>query len=213
MMDIKTIKDQLRKAYDKDAERRSGTKKTREDWKLKIRQQFIDLLKAENKASVLELGAGTGFYSLFFKENGFKVLATDLSQGMVNKCKELGLEAQILDLYDVSTLTDNFDSIFSMSVLMHVPKQDLPVVLKNLASKLNSGGVLFIGLYGGVDTVEIKVDKDKVDLPRYMSFLSDETLLEVVKDIFTVISFEAIDIQAKTPGFHYQSLFLRKDKN
>ncbi|TMD70000.1 MAG: class I SAM-dependent methyltransferase [Chloroflexi bacterium] len=44
---------------------------------------------------MLEIGAGTGNDSLFFRDNGLHVVCTDLSPAMVDLCTEKGLEAYV----------------------------------------------------------------------------------------------------------------------
>lgn len=204
------FKQELKTAYDADAKRRDDADGKRDQWKLDLRQYFVDLLKKENKKSVLELGAGAGLDSLFFKENGFDILATDLSDEMVKMCQKRGLEATTFDLYDLEKLGRKFDAIFSLNVLLHVPRKDIEKVLEGIYSTLNDNGIFFYGVYGGMNEEKTIIDKNKMGLPRFFSFLSDETLLEIVKSKFEVIKFETIDIGSKTPGFHFQSLFLRK---
>jgi cyclopropane fatty-acyl-phospholipid synthase-like methyltransferase len=75
----KNFKDQLRAAYDTDANRRTANSAVRSDWKLAARQQFADAMKLENKKTILEIGAGVGTDAKYFQEQGFEVLATDLS--------------------------------------------------------------------------------------------------------------------------------------
>ncbi|MBP8961056.1 class I SAM-dependent methyltransferase [Patescibacteria group bacterium] len=209
-MDISKIKQELKIAYDKDSKRRSDKDYKRDDWKIKLRKKFLDLLKKENKKTLLELGAGAGMDSKYFSENGINVLSTDLSEGMVNACKQIGLNAVVLDLYEISSLNKKFDAVFSMNVLLHVPKNDLSKVLKDIHNTLNKNGLFYYGVYGGVDEESTFTDNQKMGLPRFFSFLSDETITNLVKEFFEVIEFETVDIHAKREGFHYQSLILRK---
>ena len=204
------FKKQLIKAYNKDAKRRDSAEGKRGQWKLDIRQQFIDLLKKENKRTILELGSGAGLDAKFFQDNGFDVLATDLSPEMVKACRKRKLNAKIVDLYNLSKLRKTFDAIYSMNVLLHIPRKDLDDILENVYQILNAGGVFFYGVYGGRDKETIITDKTRMGLPRFFSFLSDASLLNVVKDKFTVINFQTIDIKSKKPDFYFQSLFLRK---
>lgn len=204
------FKKQLIKAYDKDAKRRDDAEGKRDQWKLALRQKFVDLLKSEKKENVLELGSGAGHDAKFFQDSGLNVLATDLSTEMVKMCKKRGLNAKVVDLYSLSTLEAKFDGIYSLNVLLHVPRKELKKVLNNIADALTNNGVFFYGVYGGVDNEETFTDKAKMGLPRFFSFLSDESLKEVVKNRFNIIDFEAIDIGSKKPNFHFQALFLRK---
>jgi cyclopropane fatty-acyl-phospholipid synthase-like methyltransferase len=210
MLNKKNFKEELKVAYDTDAKRRDEAEGKRDQWKLELRQYFVDLLKKENKKSVLELGAGAGLDSLFFKKNGFEVLATDLSPEMIKMCQKRGLEATAFDLYDLEKLNKKFDAIFSLNVLLHVPRKDIEKVLEGIYNTLNDNGIFFYGVYGGIEEEKTIIDKYKMGLPRFFSFLSDETILELVKTKFDVIKFETIDVEGKQPGFHFQSLFLRK---
>lgn len=204
------IKQQLVKAYNKDAKRRDEAEGKRELWKEEVRQKFVDLLKHEGKKSLLELGAGAGFDSKYFLDEGFDVLATDLSPEMVKMCKKRGLDAKVADLYDLSLLQQSFDAVYSMNVLLHVPKNDLDLVLDSISDVLNKNGLFFYGVYGGQDKEDTITDNSKMGLPRFFSFLTDESLLRIVKDKFDVISFQSIDIGSSRPNFHFQALTLKK---
>ncbi len=207
---MKNFKKELKIAYDADAKRRDAAEGKRDQWKLDLRQYFVDLLKKENRKTVLELGAGAGLDSLFFKKNGLDVLATDLSKEMVKMCKKRGLNAVELDLYSLDELNRKFDATFSLNVLLHVPRKDIKKTLDSIWNSLNENGIFFYGVYGGMDEEKIIIDKSKMGLPRFFSFLSDDTLLNLVKEKFETIKFETIDIGSKIPNFHFQSLFLRK---
>lgn len=204
------FKQQLKKAYDKDAKRRDAAENKRDQWKLDVRQQFASLLKAENKKTILELGSGAGLDAKYFQDNGFEVLATDLSKEMVKMCRRRGLKAKAIDLYDLSSLGITFDAIYALNVLLHVPQKDLDNVLETIYKTLNKGGVFFYGVYGGIDEKKVTIDKSKMNLPRFFSFLSDKTLLRVVKNRFETIDFQTIGISGDKPNFHFQSLFLRR---
>lgn len=207
------FKIQLKAAYDKDAQRRVDNEDKRDDWKLRIRQEFAELLKSENRKTVLELGAGVGTDSKYFEEIGLEVLATDLSEEMINRCLEKGLRAKVVDLYEITNLGEKFDGVFSMNVLLHVPRKDLEKILENIYGVLNPNGIFFFGVYGGTDEEKVITDNSKMGLPRLFSFLSDKTICQLVTKWFDVIKFETIDIGSDRPNFHFQSLFLRKKDN
>lgn len=204
------FKQQLVVAYDKDVKRRNDAEDKRDQWKLDARRQFVNLLEAENRKIVLELGSGVGLDAKFFQDEGFNVLATDLSKEMVKMCKKRGLKAKVVDLYCLSSLGITFDAIYSMNALLHVPRKDLKSVLENIYQALNKGGTFFYGVYGGKDEEKVFTDKTKMNLPRFFSFLSDKTLLSVVKKKFEVIDFGIRDFNDKKPNLHFQSLLLRK---
>lgn len=204
------FKNQLKIAYNADASRRDDADGKRDQWKLDVRQQFVDLLKAENKTTVLELGSGAGIDAKYFQDQGLTVLATDLSDEMVKMCEKRGVKACVMDLYNIPALKKSFDAIYSLNVLLHVPKKDLRMVLAHIYNTLNTNGIFFYGVYGGRDEEKIITDTSKMNLPRLFSFLSDETLRQVVESKFEVIDFQPISIGNDKPGLHFQSLFLRK---
>jgi len=76
----------------------------------------------ESKKTLIEIGAGTGQDSIYFVDNGLKVMAIDLSGAMVRICNEKGVVAYELNMYDLSTLNRKFDCVWSMNSLLHIPK-------------------------------------------------------------------------------------------
>ena len=62
---------------------------------------------------VLELNAGTGIDASYFVSQGHSVLATDLSDGMINELKKKGLPAKQLSYEDIHLIDERFDYVFS----------------------------------------------------------------------------------------------------
>jgi SAM-dependent methyltransferase len=204
------FKQQLIAAYNKDAQRRDSAEGKRDQWKLDLREKFVELLRLGNKKSVLELGSGAGHDASFFQDEGFDVLATDLSPEMIKMCQRRGLNAQVADLYNLSLLNRKFDAVFSLNVLLHVPKNDLNSVLDNIADALTENGIFFYGVYGGYDKEETFTDDSKMGMPRFFSFLSDETIQSAVQNRFQILEFNTVDIGSDKPNFHFQALYLKK---
>jgi SAM-dependent methyltransferase len=204
------FKQQLRTAYDADAERRVTGGDSREVWKLDARTNFASLAKQEGKKTILEIGAGAGHDSAYFQSQGFEVLATDLSPQMVEACKRNGVKAQVLDLYELASLGRKFDAIYSLNVLLHVPREDLRRVLHGIHEALTPNGLFFYGVYSGVEKEETFTDPSKMNLPRFFSFLADDTLEEVASEEFDIIDSKAISFEKYKDGLHFLSLLLRK---
>lgn len=64
IVDANLFKENLKKYYN--AEANSRNKHVMEEWKIRIRDDFYNLIKSENKVTLLELGAGAGYDSQFF---------------------------------------------------------------------------------------------------------------------------------------------------
>lgn len=204
-MDKTSFKDNIKKYYNQEAELRDS-KSVKSEWKIKVRQNFYNVLRQENKKTLLELGAGAGYDSVFFMNNGLSVIAVDISNEMVIKCREKGIEAYELDFYDLSALNIKFDCIYAINSLLHVPKNDLYKVFHEIDLSLNKNGLFYLGLYGGDDTETEFVKSDISDAPRFFAFYSDNYLKNVLKNQFNIVSFETLDLG--TDIFH--SIILRK---
>jgi SAM-dependent methyltransferase len=96
----------------------------------------------------LEIGAGTGYFSLNLLSAGVvgSAVATDISPGMLEKlqrsAKELGLtiETAACEAAELPFEDDEFDLVFGHAVLHHLP--DLPGAFREFRRVLRPGGVL-----------------------------------------------------------------------
>jgi SAM-dependent methyltransferase len=198
------VSQQLQQIYDGVVERRASS--PLEPWKLPERAAFLEILVREGRQSLLEIGAGTGVHGRFFADAGFDVVCTDLSAAMVEHCRAQGLTAVQQDFLHLD-LGRQFDAVFAMNCLLHVPREDLSRVLAQIRSTLVTGGVFFLGQYGGIDRDGPFAD-DPYESKRYFSLLPDDTLLAIVREHFRVESFRAVDLDSDD-GEHFQSLVLR----
>jgi SAM-dependent methyltransferase len=194
----------LREAYDGGATWRDGLSKER--WKLAERKAFRERLAPG--ARLLEIGAGTGLDSSYFQEEGFGVVAADLSTAMVELCRAKGIEAHVMDFLHLDFPAGSFDAVFAMNCLLHVPNHDLPAVLAAVRVLLRPGGLFFVGVYGGTESAEGPLADDRHVPPRFFSWRTDEQLLGFAADArFDVVDFHPVDTGR---GYRFQSLTLRR---
>jgi len=201
------LKSNLREAYNKAACDRDA--QAIQNWKLEARSKFLSLLLQGKKESLLEIGAGPGKDSAFFQEQGLKVVCTDLSSEMVKLCKQKGLNAHVMDFCNLQIPDNSYDAVYAFNCLLHLPKKELPAVLKAINSVLKSNGLFYMGVYGGYDHEGIW-SEDPYEPKRFFSFYSDERLIRVVNNVFDVYSFERISTNEPHSDLHFQSLVLRK---
>ena len=97
--------------------------------------KFIELL---NGKKVLDLGCGAGEHSLFFKEKGLEITAIDLSERMIELCKDKGINAQVMDIENLEYADQSFDGIWAVTSLLHIPKEGLSKVISKLNAILKS---------------------------------------------------------------------------
>lgn len=196
----------LREFYNADASDRNQREKS--DWKIDIRNNFLNLVKSENKSTLLELGAGTGHDSKFFMDNGLIVTAVDLSPEMIKLCRKKSVDAYELDFYNLPNLEKKFDSIWAMNSLLHVLKTDLPDVLCNIKAVMNDNGLFYMGVYGGIDSEHEYIKDDISQSPRYFASYTENTLKSVISGVFDILSFTQIKVGENTHDLH-QSIILR----
>jgi len=97
-------------------------------------------------ANALELGCGTGFFSLNLKQAGVldRVSVTDISSGMVAAAQEnargLGFEidGRVADAESIPYADDSFDVVVGHAILHHIP--DVERALREVLRVLKPGG-------------------------------------------------------------------------
>jgi SAM-dependent methyltransferase len=194
----------LRQAYGPAAAaERDGAEK--ESFKVEERRRFLGLLRDRGAASLLEVGAGTGHDSLYFQEQGLRVLCTDLSPDMVELCRAKGLDARVADFLGLGVPPGSFDAIYALNCLLHVPTPDFPRVLETVGEVLVPGGLFYVGTWGGTDE-EGPMRDERHPVPRFFAFRSDRVMRQMLAERFRVLSFTTFGAE----GTHFQSFVLEK---
>ncbi len=198
------LKNNLIKYYDKYADERDSTEKGQ--WKIGLRDRFLKILKEENASEIIELGCGTGQDSLFFMENGLKVKAVDLSPKHIDNCVSKGIDASVMDIYEMDFEDGVFDGVYTMNCLLHIPKADLINVLNELKRIVKPNGLLYIGNYGGNEEGIRRLEGRKTG--RFFSFIEFGEYSRIIKDCgFEIIESEKHN--SDTP-FIFNYFVLRK---
>lgn len=96
-------------------------------------------------ASVLDIGCNAGFYSIQMKQRGARrVLGVDVDDRYLNQARfaartlGLDIELQKLSVYDIDTVSGQFDYVFFMGVFYHLryPLYALDKVIKKVGNRL-----------------------------------------------------------------------------
>ncbi|WP_070121331.1 class I SAM-dependent methyltransferase [Bacillus marinisedimentorum] len=201
------LKHALVDSYDNHASERE--KNDLQDWKSSEREVFYRVLAERGKTSLLEVGAGPGKDSLFFKEMGMDVLATDISPSMVELCRSKGLNARVMSFDEIDLPEQSLDAVWALNCLLHVPKAQIRSVLAGLKRVLKPDGLFYMGVYGGKDHEGIW-EEDPYKPARFFSFFEDEQLKDLLSEFFTVEYFNVVPASVVGGKFHFQSVILRK---
>jgi len=197
-------KDDLRRAYDADVPRRDAM--TPDAWRTETIDHFADLLGAEARSTVLELGCGTGQLAEYVEAKGFAVTAIDLSPGNVAAARRRGIDAREADFADLPFVDETFDAAFAFQSLIHVPEAELPGAMAEIRRVLRLGAPLLMVVWGG-ERHEGTLPEEWLDPPRYFSFYDDDHMRALVLPGFELEDFATRD--DTEGGLHAQILTLR----
>jgi SAM-dependent methyltransferase len=128
--------------YDASAESfREGT------WGHDVSQNYAALLGAIEGAhpfAILDLGCGPGRDLTYFRSLGHDVMGLDGSPTFVEMARAAtGCEVLHQDFVALALPDARFDGVFANASLFHVPRAELPRVLRELRASLKPRGVLF----------------------------------------------------------------------
>ena len=94
--------------------------------------------------AILDLGCGPGRDLLAFAQLGHAPVGLDGAAPFVEMARAAcGCEVWLQDFLKLDLPAGRFDGIFANASLFHVPRQELPRVLRELRASLKPGGVLF----------------------------------------------------------------------
>ena len=101
-------------------------------------------IQAEQPWQILDFGCGPGRDLQTFTRLGHVATGLDGSQRFAEMARaDSGCEVWQQDFLKLDLPAERFDGIFANAVLFHVPRQELPRVLRQLHATLKPGGVLF----------------------------------------------------------------------
>jgi SAM-dependent methyltransferase len=160
--------------YDNEVRARSQRELPAE--RLRRRAAYLSLLEHEDRASVIEVGAGPGRDGQAFAAGGLSYTGVDLAPSAVAACRALGLDARVATVFDLPFDDDSFEAGWTMSTLLHVPTADVGTALAEIVRVLRPGAPLAIGVWGTpTDREDLWDDGSAFGPPRFFSMRSDDS--------------------------------------
>lgn len=107
------------------------------------------LFTVKKGMTVLDIGCGTGNYSIKLAKMGYKVIGIDVSDEMLNiakeKAKDKGLDIGFYkkDVLNLDFEDEQFDAVFSMAALEFIP--ETKKAIDNIFKVVKKGGKILIG--------------------------------------------------------------------
>ena len=107
-------------------------------------QSLLNNISTEAPYQILDFGCGPGRDLKYFSDLGHKVVGLDGSASFCKMAHEYsGCEVLNQDFISLDLPRSFFDGIFANASLFHVPKAELPRVLREFHLSLKEQGVLF----------------------------------------------------------------------
>lgn len=125
---------------------------------------------------VLDAGCGSGRDTMALRKRGFEVLPADASPALALEAEHfLGTPVQVLRHQDVS-FENEFDGIWAMATLLHVPREELGDVFRRYERALKSGGVMTLSFkIGAEDSADAQGRWfTRFDARTFVDFLKEE---------------------------------------
>lgn len=107
-------------------------------------QALLDALPARKGLRILDFGCGPGRDLVYFKSAGHEPVGLDGSAAFCEMAEKLsGCPILHQNFLELRLEPASFDGVFANASLFHIPKQELPRVLRDLITALVPGGILF----------------------------------------------------------------------
>ncbi|MFW6019140.1 MAG: class I SAM-dependent methyltransferase [Bacteroidales bacterium] len=132
-------------------------------------------LKKIPEKEALEIGCGTGHWSLFFSDNGFQITGIDLASDMLKKAIEKNIPGAVFMEMDAENLmfpSESIKNIFSIATAEFTENQQQ--FFDEAFRVLKRGGHLLIGGLNANSTLGKTKDQDEVF--KNANFFTPETL-------------------------------------
>lgn len=162
---------------------------------------FINLLPGK---SILDVGCGGGENARYFLDQGLEVLGIDISESMVEMCRENGVSAKVMDMEEITFDPLTFDGIWAVTSLLHIPKSHLSQVIKSLHAILKPDGVVYVCVKEGDGEVMVRDVIDSTE--RFFAYWQRDELQSVFEALFEVVSFKREVVGSRT----FLMFFFRK---
>jgi ubiquinone/menaquinone biosynthesis C-methylase UbiE len=158
-------------------------------------QLFRSLIKSGNK--ILEIGCGTGRDAEELVRLDFDYTGIDASEGMLAVARERVKQGkfQVGDFYHLDFQDDTFDGFWAAASFLHVPKNEMDVVLQEAKRILKPQGIGFISLKQKTVMDEGYIKETKAGgIERYFAFYAKDEIMDILEQN----QFEVLQITTRT---------------
>jgi cyclopropane fatty-acyl-phospholipid synthase-like methyltransferase len=150
---------------------------------------------------VAEVGCGDGFGARIVRQQVHNLLVTDMDPIFIEDFEKLRdvnwpIEARVHDILQ-SPIGSNFDAIYSLDVMEHIPLENEGIYLSNICQSLKSTGIAIIGM----PSQESQKYASKDSREGHVNCKSGEELRESLKQYFANVFVFSMNDEVVHTGF------------
>lgn len=171
-------------------------------WWVEGTDKYISFLKPN--AHILDIGCGAGEKSKYLVRKGFEVTGIDFSEAMIGLAKEQVPAGSffVKDIKQPLRFKKMFDGVFAQAVLLHIPKNEVINVLKNITKPLKSGGYFYAAVKelrpGNKDEEIVKESNYGYKYERFFSYFTLDELKNYIVKIGLQTVYSNVTLSGKT---------------
>ncbi|HVA09256.1 MAG TPA: class I SAM-dependent methyltransferase [Acidimicrobiales bacterium] len=104
---------------------------------------------------VCDVGCGPGHIGAFLAERGVSVIGIDLSEGMVAEARRLFPSIDFFpgDMRSLARADASLTAIVCFYALIHIPRADVPLVIREMRRVLVEEGSVLLAVHGGAGSL------------------------------------------------------------
>lgn len=165
--------------------------------------RFLQLL--DENASILDFGCGSGRDTRYFLDKGYRVTATDGSAELCRWASDFtGIEVKEMLFGELDEI-DIYDGIWACSSILHLPKNELLLVIRKMCNALKDTGVIYTSFKYS--------DFEGVRNGRYFTDFTEDSFKKFIAEIpeLTIEDYWITDdVRPGRGGERWLNLILRK---
>ncbi len=164
------------------------------------------------KASILDIGCGPGRDAKIFAGKGYNVVGIDLSKGMIAAAKNRVKNARfkVMDVTNLEFKGDSFDGAWANAILMHLPKKNIGMALKEIHRIIKKNGIFYLSVKEG--SGEALLPDDRYGwVKKFWSFFTKNEIENAVKNAGFILEESYVEGKQRTYATHpWISVFAKK---